>query len=89
MDSSSNVSNFRCFATVDASILILFIDKVNYIATWEEAGLGMVWYSQSKRRASIVELVSIILLMKNYLCQLVLRILLEWRNSHHFPLKLS
>lgn len=43
MDSSSNVANFRCFATVDATISILFIDRVKYIATWEEVGLGMVW----------------------------------------------
>lgn len=40
LDSSSNVSNFRCFATVDTN---LFIDRVQYIATREEVGLGTVW----------------------------------------------
>lgn len=75
------------FLILDAlQLLTQFTHKVQYTATWEEAGLGMVWQQIT---ASIAESVIIILPMKRYPCQQILEISLEWSNSHHFQLKRS
>lgn len=75
------------FLILDAlQLLTLFTHKVQYITTWEEVWLGMVWQQIT---ASLAESVIIIMPMKKYPCQQILEISLEWSNSHHFQLKLN